>query len=557
MEHLLTPPAAPTPRVLVVDDSLPQLKLLCLTLERAGFAVEPARNGAEALLLLETDAFDAIVSDCRMPLLDGYQLCRLVKDDPRLSNLPVVLLTGTQDRLSRFWARTCGAEAFLLKGGAPSEIPETVKALLQGSLHPHMVTELTLEKTPKTLEAIQHRLAKALERRLLEATLRNAVASLHEDLPGYTKPVWGFLNLLEDLVFPGALYLLAPSPEGPKGFILTSEGVPESELAALRARVAAHPTAQGGILTWQSKVVPGWLVPGRMVLRSHALHAADPDLEGEWGFLSEGEDACGLEAILQVASEEFQRLFSGMVMVAFLADANHRLIRLEEARSEFISTLSHEIRNPLNAAQSALRLLAHSPGAGEDGPELADIAQRNVARLLRLANGVLDLERVESGQLEVEAVPLDLREAAQSVLQEIALRGRERGIRTELTGDPVPKVLADRDLLAQCLINLLSNALEHSPDGGLIRVELTRAGGRVRASIGDEGPGVPVAFQQRIFQKFQQADTPRKGNGVGLGLAITRALAQAMDGAVKLESAGPGACFTLDLPVAEDAPAAG
>ena len=545
-------PAASTPRVLVVDDSLPQLKLLCLTLERAGFAVEAAKNGAEALLLLETDAFDAIVSDCRMPILDGYQLCRLVKDDARLADIPVVLLTGTQDRLSRFWARTCGAEAFLLKGGNPSEVPETLRNLLDGSSRPLTLTEPGLERTPKTLEAIQHRLAKALERRLLEVTLRNAVASLHVDLPGYSRPAWGFLELLEDLVFPGALYLLAPSPEGPKGFLLISEGVPGGELDRLRARIASHPTAQGGIIGWQSKEVPGWPVPGELSIRSFPLQAADTALEGEWGFLSEGEEAEELQAILKVASEEFLRLFSGMVMVAFLADANRRLLRLEHARSEFVSTLSHEIRNPLNAAQTALRMLStQCAGSGmEDGPELVDIAQRNVTRLLRLANGVLDLERVESGQLVVDTVAVDLVEAAQSVLHEIKLRGRERGIRTEMELAMMPKVLADRDLLDQCLINLFSNALEHSPQGGLIRVGFSQDGARVRLSVSDEGLGVPPQFQERIFLKFQQAEGPRKGNGVGLGLAITRALAQAMQGTVRLEHAGPGACFVLELPVA-------
>ena len=535
----------------MVDDSLPQLKLLCLTLERAGFSVEPAKNGAEALLLLESDAFDAIVSDCRMPLLDGYQLCRLVKDDPRLADLPVVLLTGTQDRLSRFWARTCGAEAFLLKGGSPSEIPETVRALLDASQHRRKLTEPTQAKPPKTLDAIQHRMAKALERRLLEVTLRNAVTSLHVDLPGYSKPVWAFLDLLEDLVFPGALYVLAPSPAGPKAFLLASEGMPEDDLERLRAMVSTHTTARGGPLVWQTRIIPGWARPGTTRIRSFALHAADAALEGEWGFLTEDQDDAGLDAILSVASEEFQRLFSGMVMVAFLADANRKLLRVEQARGEFISTLSHEIRNPLNAAQSALRLLANNPSPGEDGPELVDIAQRNVARLLRLANGVLDLERVESGQLVVETVALDLGEAATSVLHEIALRGRERGIRTEIVGGPQPKAYADRDLLAQCLINLLSNALEFSPEGGLIQVALSRHGDEIHTSVIDEGPGVPGPFRERLFKKFQQAEGPRKGSGVGLGLAITRALAHAMNGEVLLEEREGGACFTLRLPAAD------
>jgi signal transduction histidine kinase len=297
--------------------------------------------------------------------------------------------------------------------------------------------------------------------------------------------------------------------------------------------------------------MPGWARPGNTRIRSFALHAADAALEGEWGFLTEDQDDAGLDAILSVASEEFQRLFSGMVMVAFLADANRKLLRVEQARGEFISTLSHEIRNPLNAAQSALRLLANNPSPGEDGPELVDIAQRNVDRLLRLANGVLDLERVESGQLVVDTVALDLREAALSVLHEIALRGRERGIRTEIVGGPQPKVYADRDLLTQCLINLLSNALEFSPEGGLIQVAFSHQGDEVHVSVIDEGPGVPGSFRERLFKKFQQAEGLRKGNGVGLGLAITRALAHAMNGEVLLEERESGACFTLRLPVAD------
>jgi signal transduction histidine kinase/CheY-like chemotaxis protein len=535
----------------VVDDSLPQLKLLCLTLEREGYAVESAKNGAEALLLLETDHFDLVVSDCLMPILDGYQLCRLIKDDPALASVPVLLLTGTQDRLNRFWARTCGAEAFLLKGECMAQVPGTVRDLLSRSHLRSRITHSRPMDPQKTLEAIQQRLAKALEHRLLEVTLRNSVAALHSLLPGYDGPVWAYLDFLKDMVFPGALYLLAPSPTGPKCFLWTTAGLPDAALQDLEARIAAHPCAQGG-LVWERRHSDGWGAPGALAPHAFPLHLTSQDLDGEWGFLAESDEVSPILNLFQVAGEEFQRLFTSMVTVDYLADANRRLLRIEHARGEFISTLSHEIRNPLAAAQSSLRMLGSRSGEslGEDGRELVDIAQRNVDRLLRLANGVLDLERVESGQIHAERISVAIGELAGGVLQEIELRGREQGIRTELLDPQRCHAFADRDLLAQCLINLLSNALEHSPEGGLIRVRVEPSDTTVRMSVEDQGPGVPRPFRDRIFQKFQQAEGPTRGKGVGLGLAITKALVETMGGEVGLEESGPGAIFRIELPKA-------
>lgn len=546
-----TAKAAPT-RILVVDDSLPQLKLICLTLERDGHAVEAAKNGAEALLLLETGPFDLVVSDCLMPILDGYQLCRLIKDDPAFADVPVLLLTGTQDRLNRFWARTCGADAFLLKGDSMAQVPGTVRELLGRSHRRARITQAAAIDPQKTLEAIQRRLARALEHRLLEVTVRNSVAALHSLLPGYDGPVWAYLDFLKDLVFPGALYLLAPSPAGPKAYLWSTGGIPAEALAGIEARVAAHPCALGGP-AWERRTAQGWGATGALSPFSFPLRLSTQHLEGEWGFLADPEEIAPIFNLFQVAGEEFQRLFTSMVTVEYLADANRRLIRMEQARGEFISTLSHEIRNPLSAAQSSLRVLAAMPGRsldGEDGPELLEIAQRNVDRLLRLAHGVLDLERVESGQLRAERTSVDVGELCRGVLQEIALRGREKDIRTELRGGQGARALADRDLLAQCMINLLSNALEHSPAGGVIAVEVEPLERTVRVRVTDQGPGVPRAFLGRIFQKFQQAEGPTRGKGVGLGLAIAKALAEDMGGTVVLEDAGPGATFRLELPIA-------
>jgi signal transduction histidine kinase/CheY-like chemotaxis protein len=540
-------PGSP-PRILVVDDSLPQLKLICLTLEREGYVVESAKNGAEALLLLETGPFDLVVSDCLMPILDGYQLCRLIKDDPALASVPVLLLTGTQDRLNRFWARTCGAEAFLLKGESMAQVPPTVRDLLSRSHHHSRITHAASMDPQKSLEAIQRRLARALEHRFLEVTLRNSVAALHSLLPGYDGPVWAYLEFLKDMIFPGALYLLAPSPTGPCCYLWSTAGLPPGVIQELEERIAAHPCAQGG-LTWERRQSEGWGTAENLATVAFPLRLATQDLDGEWGFLTDPEEIKPILNLFQVAGEEFQRLFTSMVTVDYLADANRRLLRIELARGEFISTLSHEIRNPLSAAQSSLRMLGTRSGdsLGEDGRELVDIAQRNVDRLLRLANGVLDLERVESGQTHAERLSVAVGELAGGILQEIELRGRDKGIRTRLVDEQGARATADRDLLAQCLINLLSNALEHSPANGLITVTVTAADDTVSVRVEDQGAGVPAAFRKRIFQKFQQAEGPARGKGVGLGLAITKALANTMGGELSLLAEGSGAAFRLDL----------
>lgn len=539
------------PRILVVDDSLPQLKLICLTLEREGYAVESAKNGAEALLLLETGPFDLVVSDCLMPILDGYQLCRLIKDDPALASVPVLLLTGTQDRRNRFWARTCGAEAFLLKGDSMAQVPAMVRELL-GRVHQRSrITDHRSMDPNKSLDAIQSRLAKALEHRLLEVTLRNTVAAMHGFMPGYDGPVWAYLDFLKDMVFPGVLYLLAPSPTGPRCFLWSTEGVPAEVLQELESHINAHPCAQGS-LAWERRVSESRSNSGALAMFAFPLHLPTQDLDGEWGFLADPEEIKPILNLFQVAGEEFQRLFISMVTVDYLADANRKLIRIEQARGEFISTLSHEIRNPLSAAQSSLRMLGASfgEGLGGEGRELVEIAQRNVDRLLRLANGVLDLERVESGQVRIDRTHISIREITRGILQEIELRGRDRGILTELVDGEGLRVLADRDLLSQCLINLLSNALEHSPDGGLITVRVEEQETTVQVKVQDQGPGVPQSFRRRIFQKFQQAEGPSRGKGIGLGLAITKALVESMGGEVALDEDGPGARFRLVLPKA-------
>ena len=158
----------------MVDDSPSQLALLSRAFRNVGFKVVTAKNGAEALQLNARSGFSCIVSDCYMPYLDGYQLCRLLKDDPETQSIPIILLTSLQNRLSRFWARTCGADHFWVKSPDLGALVELVKQqLAHRSPPPQPPTDPDLVEH-SALQAIQKQLGEALERRLLEITLLHA-----------------------------------------------------------------------------------------------------------------------------------------------------------------------------------------------------------------------------------------------------------------------------------------------------------------------------------------------------------------------------------------------
>lgn len=552
-----TPPLRDPRRILVVDDSGVQLRMMRAVLERSGFLVVEAQNGAEGLLRLAEQPFHLVVSDCHMPLMDGYQLCRLVKDDPATRSLPVILLTGEQNRLSRFWARTCGADLFLTKGHGLSGLPEAVNRLALRSEEPSPVQGTPKEHPEQGLDAIQRRLAQALERRLLATTLAQAVGELRAQLEDPDALGWAFLGLMEDLVLPGALYLLSPSPRGPSAQLVASEDLDERTLDRLISKLRADPLAVGQHLRLEVvKRESDGTLPRTPQHVSFELPVAGGGFQGRWGILLESVDFNAHQLLFQEADREFRQVFNAMVTLDYLADANRRLLKADQARSEFVNTIIHEIRNPLAATSSALRMLKHqwAEGQQEHIDELLAISQRSVERLLRISNSVLDLEKLESGQFILNPVSTDLPALVANTLDELRTLGVPGGVKLELQLDSprIPRIRIDPDRASQCLVNLISNAIQHSPEGGTVTVRIQARTHQVEVFVEDQGPGVPAPFRERLFQKFQQARGGNKG-GTGLGLAITRGLAHAMGGSVEyLPAEGQPTTFLLRFPLGDN-----
>jgi PAS domain S-box-containing protein len=230
-------------------------------------------------------------------------------------------------------------------------------------------------------------------------------------------------------------------------------------------------------------------------------------------------------------------------------------IEAERVKKEFTSTLSHELRTPLSSIIGSLQLINTGMFGtlDQDAAELALVAERNAQRLLDLINDILDLERIDSGRLSLNAEDVSLDE----VLQESVVLNRayaERfGVRLKLLAEP-PKVTvhADRRRLLQVMTNLISNAAKFSPEGGHVELSASCTDALVQVSVEDRGPGIPQDFRSRIFGRFAQADSAltRKKGGTGLGLAICKRLIELMGGEIWYsDREGGGTSFHFRLPM--------
>jgi len=260
----------------------------------------------------------------------------------------------------------------------------------------------------------------------------------------------------------------------------------------------------------------------------------------------------GIQFPVEVALNQI-RTRNGLMILGAVTDITERK-RLDRLKDEFVSVVSHELRTPLTSIAGALGLLLGNAAGTlpEPAMRLLTIAQSNSQRLVRLINDILDLQKIEAGEVVFRLEYLDLRPLIEQTIDANRAFAEGFGVRLSLAADSVAgEVLADPDRLAQVVTNLLSNAVKFSPPGDEVVVAIERHGDTVRVSVRDHGPGIPEEFKPRIFQKFAQADSSdaRQKGGTGLGLNIVQQLLHQHGGKVGFETApGGGTIFYCDLP---------
>jgi two-component system OmpR family sensor kinase len=248
---------------------------------------------------------------------------------------------------------------------------------------------------------------------------------------------------------------------------------------------------------------------------------------------------------------------TGRDEIAQLADAfdsmRARLAVLDRARGEFIANASHELRTPLFSLGGFIELLADEDMDPEVRRDFLGEMRGQIERLTRLATDLLDLSRLDAGQLRVETAPFDLATSARLVADEFraVADAEEHELRVD-AASPV-EALGDDERVQQIARALVENALRHTPPGTPVDVSVERRVGNGALTVRDAGPGIPAEEQGHVFQRFYRA-AGGKASGSGLGLAIARELATRMKGSIDLESRPGETVFTLLLPLAGEAP---
>jgi two-component system phosphate regulon sensor histidine kinase PhoR len=237
--------------------------------------------------------------------------------------------------------------------------------------------------------------------------------------------------------------------------------------------------------------------------------------------------------------------------VVVLADDQTALVRLDRAGREFLSNVSHELRTPLSSIKLMLETVIASPD-----DEARDLflpqALTEADRLAALVQQLLEQARAESGQLKLALREIDLEEVAHPIVASFEPQAATKGVALELLPLRPVQVEADPDRLSQVFVNLIDNAIRHTPQGGRVKIELDARDSDAIVRVRDNGEGIPYRDVPRIFERFYVVDRSRRreSGGAGLGLAIVKGIVDAHGGAISAESTlGRGTTFTIRLPI--------
>lgn len=236
-----------------------------------------------------------------------------------------------------------------------------------------------------------------------------------------------------------------------------------------------------------------------------------------------------------------------------LARTNRELRELDQTRTEFVSIISHQLRAPLTNMRGATERMQHDCGALTGTcTRMFVILEQQIGRLDRLVKDVLNMTRIEAGELVIEPEPLSLLPVVEQVIEQTRARSANRSI--QIQHNPgLPLIFADRDRVAEVLTNLLDNAVKYSPAGAAISISLYADDSEVTVAVRDHGVGLRQQDMDRVFDKFYRADSSDSQSvyGYGLGLYVCRQLVVAQHGRIWADNAmDGGAVFSFALPVA-------
>lgn len=564
------------PHILIVDDDPVMLRALPEILQRQmdPIRVDTSNSPRDALARITTMDYDAIISDIKMPSMDGLTLLGEVRH--QRPDTPILLMTAHDDRDLVVNALRGGAYDFIQKPIDGEYMVASLHRAIQMRLLSRQVAaqKQALEQHASELEhTVQRALADAqgAQRRL--AFLAEASTLLASSLD--YEATLGRLGRLAVLYL--ADYCLVDVLEDDGTLravgIAHVDRAQESLLRQMRARYPAGPTIaypaqaviQSGQPILQMEVTEAFL--GASALDAdhldvfHRLHprsamilplVAQQHILGVITFVLTGPGRRYNTDDLALAEDLTRRASLAVHNARLYAEAQQAL----HVRDQFLSIAAHELRTPMTSILATTQLLLRQARRAEhaDPKEVRrlHILADQTRRLNQLVLSLLDLSRLEAGQLTIERGPVDLAGLTRRVVEEMSLALDRHTIRCHCVE---AAILVDGDELRldQVLQNLLQNAIKYSPDGGTVEITVRREGAQAVVTITDQGIGIPPEAVPQLFSRFYRAENvgSRQISGMGLGLYVVREIISLHGGTIEVTSQeGAGSTFTLRLPLA-------
>ncbi|NHC36967.1 response regulator [Scytonema millei] len=552
--------------LLVVDDDPKILAVLPALLKPWGMKVTTLDDPRRFWETLEATAPDLLILDVEMPYVNGIDLCQVVRNEPRWSELPILFLTVHHDADIVDRVFSAGADDFVSKPIVGSELVTRIVNRLERMKLLHRINQVRATKNVESENRFQpnEQLQSELnDRQRTQEALQNSQALFA-----------GIVEIADDAII---------SIDSNQRITLFNSGA-ERIFGYSAAEAIGQPL--------------DLLLPKRFAI-AHRQHVTEfgqsPNLARRMGERREiyGYRKDGTEFPAEASISKLN-LGGETVYTVYLHDVSDRK-QIERMKDEFISVVSHELRTPLTSIHGSLGMLASGllqPDSPQ-GQRLLQIATDSTERLVRLINDILDIERIESGKVKMEKESCDVTELITQAVNVMQPLADKAGITLSVSSLPI-QVWADPDRIVQTLTNLLSNAIKFSPTGSTVWLSVEagsreqgagsrgkRAGGAEGAILGtshqslvtdnrqlltnnqlpttnvifqikDTGRGIPADKLDSIFERFQQVDSTdsRKHDGTGLGLAICRSIVQQHEGQIWVESVlGEGSTFYFTLPV--------
>ena len=488
------------PHILIVEDSPMHAELIGESLRAWNPAVRISVVSGlrEAQTFLEREVPDLALIDLLLPDGRGTDL---LPPDREKTFFPAVMLTASGDEQSAVEAMKAGALDYLVKSGA------------------------TLDELPRIVERTLSLWGHIVHRRQAEDRYRRL-----------------FQNVLEAVTVSQIIY---DAERKPIDWLITDVNPTYEEMMAIPRDQALGRRASeiyGADLNLEP-ILKNYV---RVVETGHPAHLElfIPSVQKHL-LISAFSLGNGLLATLSRDMTERKRME---------AEREHLLAD----REMFMHTISHDLRMPLTVVQGYAQLLRETlqqENCGESAGLMCDEIIKGAQRMNRMIEALVDMARLEGGQLQPKVFPLPLAACLQQLLgrlQGVRLRGgldAER-LMVEIPAD-LPPVLVDPDLLERILLNLISNAMKYSPPGSPVSLRAVPNGSEVRVAVVDQGKGIAPEDQSRIFERFYRPQGGRRSDSVGLGLYITRMLVEAQGGRIRVESEpGKGSTFSFTLPLA-------